>query len=321
MGAMKKFLEPEYGEPAPEVIIYPSQEMDMEHLDGWRKQNDYELVADMTNAIKHCICYPDLLRIETEDVEVAGPYGKVNTRIYRPEGKGVFPVLIFYHGGSFAMNSIDVYEYMCRYFAHIGKLIVVAPDYHLAPEYKFPKGLEEAYETLLWTKEHIHLYGGDSQNISVGGDSSGGNFAAAVTLKSRDQNGPKIQKQVLIYPLLTNYEEEMTDSERHYQTGYFLEYNCMNDPMGHYFEKEEDKKNPLASPLLAESLKDLPPAIFLSAECDPLLDQGLYYAARLRDEGVRVEYHILKGMVHGFINRTYGKSFEAIELGAKFIRS
>ena len=91
--------------------------------------------------------------------------------------------------------------------------------------------------------------------------------------------------------------------------------------MGHYFEKEEDAKNPLASPLLTENLKGLPPACFISAECDPLLDQGLQYAAKLQDAGVKVEYHILKGMVHGFINRTYGKSFDALRMGAEFINS
>lgn len=317
----RKFMEPEYGEPAPEVIIYPSQEMDMEHLARWRKKNDYESVAEITEEIRHCICYPNLMKIDTEDVKILGPQGNVNTRIYKPEGEELFPVLIYYHGGSFSMNSIEVYEYVCRYLAYTGNMIVVAPDYHLAPEYKFPAGLNEAYETLVWTKNNIGLYYGDEGNISVAGDSSGGNFAAAVSIMARDQEGPKIRKQILFYPLTTNYEEEITDSEQHYQVGYFLNYNCMNNPMAHYFENEEDVKNSLASPLLEDNLKGLPPACFISAECDPLLDQGLQYAAKLQDAGVKVEYHILKGMLHGFINPTYGKSFEALELAADFVNN
>ena len=108
------------------------------------------------------------------------------------------------------------------------------------------------------------------------------------------KKGPKIRKQILFYPLTTNYEEEITDSEQHYQVGYFLNYNCMNNPMAHYFENEEDVKNSLASPLLEDNLKGLPPACFISAECDPLLDQGLQYAAKLQDAGVKVEYHIFE---------------------------
>ena len=110
----RKFMEPEYGEPAPEVIIYPSQEMDMEHLTKWRKKNDYESVAEITEAIRHCICYPNLMKIDTEDVKILGPQGNVNTRIYKPEGEELFPVLIYYHGGNFSMNSIQVYEYVFR---------------------------------------------------------------------------------------------------------------------------------------------------------------------------------------------------------------
>lgn len=217
------------------------------------------------------------------------------------------------------MNSIEVYEYVHRYFAYYGNLIVVAPDYHLAPEYKFPQGLNEAYETLEWTAQNIEKYQGDPTNISVGGDSSGGNFAAVVSMMARDKKGPQISKQILYYPLVTNYETEMTESEKRYSTGYFLEYNCMDDPMALYFTKEEERKDPLASPLLAEDLTGLPEACFISAECDPLLDQGLYYAARLEDAGVKVEYSIMKGMVHGFLNWTYGKTFDAMNIAIEFI--
>lgn len=318
----RKFLEPEYGDVAPEVEIMPPEVMDLEHTKEWRTWSNYESVAAMTAAYKKCNCYPKMMReVATEDIVCSFENREVTLRIYQPENleKKELPVLIFYHGGAFSMNSIDVYEYVCRYLSCYGKLIVVAPDYHLAPEYKFPIGLNEAYQTLLWAAGHIADYHGDTENISVCGDSSGGNFAAAVSLMARDQKGPKIRRQVLYYPLTTNVEEEMTRSEKCYQTGYFLEYNCMENPMTIYFNHEDEKYSPLASPLLAENLSGLPEACFISAECDPLLDQGLMYAAKLQDAGVEVEYHIIKGMVHGFLNWTYGKTFDALNHAIAFI--
>lgn len=315
----RKFMEPKYGEVAPEVCIMPPEILDMEHTKEWRMRHDFESVASMTAAYQKCVCYEDIMGIQTEDVlcKLAGE--TVRVRIYKPKGAGKRPVLLYYHGGAFSMNSIEVYEYVQRYLCCYGNMIVVAPDYHLAPEYKFPQGLYEAYETLLWAYEHIEKYEGDKEAMYVGGDSSGGNFAAVVSMMARDKKGPSIQGQILYYPLTTHVEDALTDSEKRYEKGYFLEYNCMKDPMNFYFTQAEDKTNPYASPLLAENLKDLPSACFISAECDPLLDQGLMYAARLKDSMVKVEYHIVEGMVHGFLNWTYGKTFDALNMAIAFI--
>lgn len=133
----------------------------------------------------------------------------------------------------------------------------------------------------MWAEENVKNYGGDKENIHVCGDSSGGNFAAAVAAMSADRNGPGIQSQNLVYPLVTNWEEE--------------------------------KKDPLASPLLKEDIGRMPRTCILAAECDPLVDQGLMYAAKLQDAGVEVEYHMMKGMIHGFLNWTYRSSFEAMD--------
>lgn len=320
MSEYRKYLEPAYGEVAPEVEIMVPQAMDMEHTSEWRAKSNLESIAAMTAAMSKCNCYPKLMSVKTEEIHLTLAGEDVRVKIYMPQDSKECPVLIYYHGGAYSMNSIEVYEYVHRYFASHGNMIVVAPDYHLAPEYKFPQGLNEAYDTLVWTKENIEKYNGNPENISVGGDSSGGNFAAAVSMMARDNNGPVIQNQILYYPLLTNYETEMTDSEKRYQTGYFLEYNCMDDPMACYFNAEEERKHPLASPLLAEDLSNLPDACFISAECDPLLDQGLYYATKLEDQGVKVEYNIMKGMVHGFLNWTYGKTFDAMNIAIEFIR-
>lgn len=320
MGLYRKFLEPAYGEAAPEVNIMEPQTMDMEHRKEWRIKSDAESKAAMTAAYQKCSCYQKVMSVQTEDILCRCENREFPVRIYMPDKKENCPVIIFYHGGAFAMNSIEVYDYVHRYLSYYGNMIVAAPDYHLAPEYKFPKGLEEAYSTLEWVEKNIEAYGGNPADISVCGDSSGGNFAAAVSMMARDRKGPAISRQVLYYPLLTNVEEEMTDSEKRYGKGYFLEYNCMEGAMDHYFSSEEEKYDPLASPLLSDNLSDLPPACFLSAECDPLLDQGLMYAAKLEDNGVKVEYHIMKGMVHGFINWTYGKTFDALDHGIRFVR-
>lgn len=319
MSEFRKYLEPEYGEVAPEVEIMIPQTMDLEHIDEWRKRSNLESVAAMTAVMSKCNCYDKLMAVKSEEIYLTLAGESVRTKIFIPQGVEKCPVLIYYHGGSFSMNSIEVYEYVHRYFAAYGNMIVVASDYHLAPEYKFPQGLNESYDLLLWTSENIEKYHGNSANISVCGDSSGGNFATAVSIMARDNQGPKIQKQILYYPLTTNFETEMTDSEKRYKKGYFLEYNCMEDPMACYFSTEEERKHPLASPLLADKLDNLPAACFVSAECDPLLDQGLFYAARMEDAGVNVEYHIMKGMLHGFLNWTYGKTFDALNIGIKFI--
>lgn len=319
MAEYRKFLEPEYGEVAPEVEIMVPQAMDMEHTKEWRAKSDFESVAAMTAVMQKCNCYENLMSVRTEEIFLPLAGEMVRTKIYIPQRSEKSPVLIYYHGGAYSMNSIEVYEYVHRYFAYYGNLIVVAPDYHLAPEYKFPQGLNEAYETLVWASENIGKYNGDATNISVGGDSSGGNFAAVVSMMARDKKGPQIAKQILYYPLTTNYETEMTESEKRYQTGYFLEYNCMDDPMAPYFNEMDERKNPLASPLLSNNSKDLPDTCFISAECDPLLDQGLYYAAKMEDAGVKVEYSIMKGMVHGFLNWAYGKTFDAMNIAIEFI--
>lgn len=320
MSLYRKYLEPGYGDVAPEVNIMEPQVMDAEHRKEWRIKSDIESQAAMTAAYQKCSCYQKVMAIQTEDTFHQCQDRKFLVRVYSPGNVKESPVLIFYHGGAFSMNSIGVYDYVCRYLSYYGNMIVVAPDYHLAPEYKFPMGLEEAYSTLEWTNKNIEAYGGNPADISVCGDSSGGNFAAAVSIMARDRKGPAISRQILYYPLVTNVEDEMTDSEKRYGKGYFLEYNCMEGAMDFYFNSEEEKSDPLASPLLSEDLSALPPACFISAECDPLLDQGLMYAAKLEDNNVKVEYHIMKGMVHGFINWTYGKTFDALNLAIQFVK-
>ena len=319
----RKYLEPVYGEAAPCVRINQPQIMDMDDPAGWRNKANEEGFAAETEAMKQCVCYPGMMRVHTEDLVIRQNGHEVPVRIYRKGMKGKAPLVVFFHGGSYSMNNLDVYDYVCRYLAYSGGLTVLSVQYGLAPEHKFPEGLEDAYEATVWAAAHGEEFGGDTGLLYVCGDSSGGNFAAAVAMMARDRKGPQIRGQALIYPVTTNYSEERTQSEIRYGKGYFLEYDSTEKPSAFpwYFRNPEDVKNPYASPLLAEDLRDLPPACFIAAECDPLLDQGLMYAARMEDAGVKVEYHLYRGMIHAFLNEYYEKTFDALDKIAEFVNA
>lgn len=310
----RKYLEPAYGEPLPGVTIQKPEICDMPDFGAWRKKKHLETIAELTALIKDCYCYGPIMQIKTTDFSMQRGDAAIPMRLYHPEGEGPFPIMVFYHGGGWSMNNLDIYDYVTRYFAKYGHVAVVAVDYRLAPEHKFPTGLEDAYAALEWAAQNAGSFGGDATKMTVCGDSAGGNFAAAVSLMARDRGGPAIHKQILLYPATTFLLRERTESEQKYGNGeHFLIINSEKGIMSHYFADPEDAKSPYASPLAAESLRGLPAATFISAECDPLLDQALMYAARLEDEGVPVEYHLYTGVLHAFINRTYQKTFEALD--------
>ena len=310
----RKLLEPEYGEPSPEAMIDEPQEIDLQDPGTWRRRSNLETITQLTDLIKPCFCYRPLMSIRAEDTVIYKQDHDIPVRIYRPAGKGPYPVMVFYHGGGWSMNNLDVYDYVPRYFARYGNILVITPEYRLAPEHPFPQGLDDAYDTLVWASAHAAEYGGNLKSLTVCGDSAGGNFAAVVSMMARDRKGPAIHKQFLIYPATVFQLGYRTESEEHYGNGgYFLELNSEKGMCDYYFRDLSDRGSPYASPLLAKDLSGLPPACFVSAECDPLLDQALMYAARLEDSGVPVEYHLMKGMVHAFINRPYQKTFEAFD--------
>lgn len=318
----RKFLEPEYGEAAPDAIIPEPQVMDMEHPSEARIRMNFETIAELTALWKPCFCYRHIMQVKTVNTQIHAEGRDIPVRLYLPENTAAAKVMVFYHGGGWCMNSLDVYDFVPRYFARYGNLLVIAPDYRLAPEHRFPKGVEDAYETLLWAAEHAVEYGGAPGEISVCGDSAGGNLAAAVCLMARDRKGPAIRRQVLIFPATVFNLGYQPESEKRYGGGdYFLVKNSETFTSQYYFDDLADADSPYASPLLAEELGGLPPACFLSAECDPILDHALMYAARLEDTGIRVEYHIYKGMVHAFINRPQQKTFEAFETVIRFLCS
>ncbi|NLI54915.1 MAG: alpha/beta hydrolase [Clostridiales bacterium] len=313
LNSYRKYMEVEYGDVAPEVCIPTPQSM-AELNDQVRAVYNLETVSELTQEIRRCAVYPQLTSISIDNTSFLREGYSVPVRVHYPEGKGPFPVVVLFHGGGFMMNNLDVYDSVHRYLARFGNAVVISVDYRLAPENKFPTGLEDCYVGLLWACENAAKYGGDISSLTVCGDSAGGNYAAVVSLLARDRKGPKIHKQVLIYPLVT-FEMGRTESMRRYSKGYFLELDEDVHALAGYFnDPAKEMTSPYASPLLAESHKGLPPALFISAECDPILDQALIYAAKLQDEGVEIEFRLFKGMLHGFINRAYGKTFESLSV-------
>jgi len=233
-----------------------------------------------------------------ENRTVPGPAGEIPVRIYAPVGTAPFPVLVYFHGGGWVIGNLDTHDGICRSLANRVGCLVVSVDYRLAPEHPFPAAPEDCYAATRWLAEHAGSLGGDKGRIAVGGDSAGGNLAAVVALMARDRGGPKLAFQLLVYPATdTDFE---TRSYRENSEGYFLTRADMVWFWNHYAPRDEDRRNPYAAPLRAASLRGLPPALVITAEFDPLCDDGNAYAGRLREDGVPVRLSQQDGLIHGF---------------------
>ncbi|HUB44276.1 MAG TPA: alpha/beta hydrolase [Acetobacteraceae bacterium] len=234
----------------------------------------------------------------TEHV-ISGPGGPLRLRIYRPLGEGPFPLLVFCHGSGFVLCSLDTHDGICRNLCAGAGCVVVSVDYRLAPEHKFPAGLDDCVLATRWAAQHAADLHADARRIAIAGDSAGGNLAAATALRLRDEGGPALCGQLLIYPV-TDYHTPGTASYRENAEGYGLTRDTMMWFWNHYLADSADAANPLASPLRAGSLAGLPQALVVTAEFDPLRDEGEHYAARLRDAGVPAATSRWDGMNHGF---------------------
>ncbi len=253
-----------------------------------------------------------------EDRRIPGPRGEIPVRIYTPEGQGPFPVLVFYHGGGWVIGSIKTHDDICRVLARDVPALVVSVDYRLAPEHPFPAGVEDSYAALSWVAENAASIGGDPARLAVGGDSAGGNLSAVVAILARDRGGPRLAHQLLVYPA-TDMRGD-TVSMRENGTGYFLTHDIMMWFSNHYVSAQ-DRLLPYASPLLTPDLRGLPPATVITAEFDPLRDEGEAYAARLRESDVPVELERHDGMIHGFFTmRMLPQAREAIESATTALR-
>ena len=234
--------------------------------------------------------------------EAPGPAEPLAVRLYEPEeaASGPLPILVYCHGGGWIRGDLDTHDDVCRYLCHHAGCLVVSVDYRLAPEHRFPAALEDCDAATRWVAENAEHLGADPARLAIGGDSAGGNMACGVTLKARERGGPAIRFQLLIYPA-TDLGGE-TESKRLYSSGYLL--NSMPFYVASYLGPEGDAADPLASPLRAPDLSDLPPALLLTAGFDPLRDEGEAYAKRLQAAGVPTEYRCHESMIHGFVSIT-----------------
>jgi acetyl esterase len=233
-----------------------------------------------------------------DDREIPGPDGGIPVRVYRPSDMPALPVLVLFHGGGWTIGSLETHDNTCRSLANAVGCIVVSVDYRLAPEHEFPAAVEDAFAATSWAAKHAAELGGDPQRLAVGGDSAGGNLAAVVSLLARDAAGPRLVYQLLVYPV-TDYEFE-SPSMRENAKGYFLELDSMRWFFRHYLPDESAGDDWRVSPVRAESLHDLPPAFVLTADLDPLRDQGEAYGRALERAGVPVELRRYDGVFHGF---------------------
>lgn len=235
-----------------------------------------------------------------EDRSLPGPAGAIPVRVYRPgsAGEALPPILVWYHGGGWVIGDLDTADTTCRKLANRSGAMVVSVDYRLAPEHPTPAALDDCWAALGWVAEHGTDVGGDPSRLAVGGDSAGGNLSALVAVLARDAGGPTIRHQLLVYPATDLTMSHPSHVEN--ATGYLLTSEMTAWFLSHYLGPGSDPGDPAVSPLFAEDLARVAPAQIITAEFDPLRDEGEAYAARLADAGVPVELRRLDGMVHGF---------------------
>ena len=257
----------------------------------------------------------------TEDLRIAGPEGNFGIRVYTPSESGPFPCLVYFHGGGWVLCDLDTHDTTCRALARKAGAVVVAVDYRLAPEHRFPAAVVDCCAATRWVAANAERLGIDPRRIAVGGDSAGGNLATVTALKFRDEDGPPLALQVLVYPV-TNLACFDTPSYTEFAEGYYLSRAEMEWFRGHYLANAQDGLSPDASPLLAPDLHGLPPALVITAECDTLRDEGEAYARRLAEAGVDVTCTRYAGMVHPFFSLpgAIGGGRRAIEQFAAAVR-
>jgi acetyl esterase len=234
------------------------------------------------------------------NLSIPGPAGPIPARHYSP-GPSLAPLLVFYHGGGQVLGSLDTHDDLCRKICRDGGMHVLSVDYRLAPEHRAPAGADDAFAAFLWARDHAEELGADGDRVAVGGDSAGGNLAALVAQRARNEGPGLPALQLLIYPV-TNYRDE-TRSQTLFAEGYFLTKCDLNWFRNHFLSGAEvDAADPRVSPLLADDLTGLPPALLLTGGFDPLRDEGKQYADAMRAAGVSVDHRQFGSLVHGFAN-------------------
>ncbi|MEV8326311.1 alpha/beta hydrolase [Kitasatospora sp. NPDC056731] len=238
-----------------------------------------------------------------EEHRIPGPGGELALRLYRPEPPGrQLPALLYLFGGGWALGSPDTSDAICRRLTNAAGCVTASVGYRLAPEHPFPAAVHDCRAALYWLAAHAGELGVDPGRLAVGGDSAGGNLTAALTLIARDENGPALRHQLLVYPNTDHAAD--TPSLREHDDPMLFNRRSVDWYWGHYLADPADGAHPHASPLRAPGLAGLPPATVITAEYDPLRDEGEQYAEALRAAGVPVESRRYAGMPHGFFAMT-----------------
>jgi len=235
------------------------------------------------------------------NLAIPSPNGEIPARSYTPVAAGgePLPTLVFFHGGGFVIGSVDTHDGLCRMLANLSTCRVISVDYRLSPEHKFPGAVEDAIAATSWIEANAAQLGVDANRLAIGGDSAGGTLSAVVTQMARDAGAPKLAFQMLLFP--ATHMAADTVSRRQFAEGYFLEGKTIDWFFNHYFAIAADRDNPKASPLLADKFAGLPPAYIMVGGFDPLHDEGVDYAEKLRAAGVPVALDDYPEMVHDFI--------------------
>jgi acetyl esterase len=258
-----------------------------------------------------------------DDRFVGGPDARIPVRVYTPAGSAgsrALPVAVCFHGGGFVLGSLDSHDGVARRLANASGCLVVSVGYRLAPEHRFPAAVEDAYEATRWVAAHAPELGGDPGRIAVAGESAGGNLAAVTALLARDRGGPRLAFQLLVYPAVDMEGEYRSRTEN--GEGYLLSLEDMGWYQGNYLNDRSERTDVRASPLRAATHAGLPPALIITAEYDPLRDEGEAYGQRLSAAGVPVRVSRYEGMVHGFFGMLglLDRAAEAMEEAGSALR-
>lgn len=256
------------------------------------------------------------------DLQAEGPHGAIPLRLYRPQGSDAqrLPALVYLHGGGWVIGDLDTHDVLCRELARHAGCAVLSVDYRLAPEYRFPVAVDDAFAALRWVAREADALGIDATRLAIGGDSAGGNLAAVAAILARDAGGPALAFQLLIYPATDQRQD--TASHAALGEGYLLTRDSLQYYRAHYLPEPASWDDWRASPLRHPDLSGLPPALVLTAGHDPLRDEGLAYAQRLSDAGSRATQLCFERQIHGFITmgRVIDEANDAVRLCAAALR-
>ncbi|RLU02789.1 MAG: alpha/beta hydrolase [Ketobacter sp.] len=259
----------------------------------------------------------------TSDISVGGGEGDLPARVYWPrktvEPEGDLPVIVYFHGGGFVLGSVDIFDDLCRSLANATKAVVVSVEYRLAPMFPYPAAVEDGYAAVKWVADHAAELGAAPDKVFVAGDSAGASISSVVAIKAMEAGAPRIKGQILYYPQ-TDMRGTQYDSIIHFSDGYGLSSEMIAGFHQAYCAQVEDLAHPSLSPMMAQDLSGLPPALVMTAGFDPLHDAGQLYAKMLQEQQVPVTFLDYKDMIHGFMSiRFFPQRRDVLHETGKFV--